>query len=152
MTKVFYLSEIVKFAIEKEIESVELYQKLAGSVSKPELQQLFRTLVVEEQKHKAFYSDMLSFVDLQQTPGVHEDDEYTAYMQEMIRAARAVAALTGEQLNDFVRVIDYAIAREKDSILFYVGLKHLVADKDKAAIDKIIYEEGRHIVFLARMR
>ena len=43
-------------------------------------------------------------------------------------------------------VIDHAIEREKDSILFYLSLKDCVPEKDRSLVDKIIAEERKHII------
>ena len=54
MTKILYLSEIVKFAIEKEEQSYALYEKLHNKVSDAKAKDLFRTLMEQELQHKAF--------------------------------------------------------------------------------------------------
>ena len=46
-------------------------------------------------------------------------------------------------------IIRRAVEKEKDSIVFYHGLKEFVPDKaDKNTIDEIIKEEMKHIVLL----
>ena len=52
MPKVFYLSEILKFALEKEQQSADLYQKLANQVSDAKDKAVFERLVQEELGHK----------------------------------------------------------------------------------------------------
>jgi rubrerythrin len=57
--------------------------------------------------------------------------------------------LTGKE--SIVDVLEKAIIKEKDSIVYYTGLKDFVlaqADKDK--IDDIIREELRHIRILSQ--
>lgn len=150
MAKVFYLSEIVKFAVEKEIESEELYQKLHDKASKVEAKELFAFLVGEEKKHEALYRKMLESVASEQTPGVSENSEYFDYMQEMINAGRAAGTLA--QYDDLKKACEFAIAREKDSVLFYLGLKNFVQAQDKAKVDVIIAEEGHHIAMLLKLK
>jgi rubrerythrin len=44
------------------------------------------------------------------------------------------------------------VAREKDSVLFYVGLKQFVPEKDRQTVNEIIREEVRHIVKISELR
>jgi rubrerythrin len=154
MGKLFYFSEIVKFAIEKEKESYALYEKLANKVSDVKLKDFFRVLMQQEKHHQEFYAEMLKHVAEQQSPNVKEDEEYNAYMQELIAESRKVFALDVDKLlaSDLVSILDYAAAREKDSILFYVGLKNYLPAKECGKIDDIISEEGRHLTLLMRIK
>ncbi len=48
-------------------------------------------------------------------------------------------------------VFEAAISKEKDSIVFYVGLKDILSSKeDKKTIDLLIQEEQKHLVDLVR--
>lgn len=152
MSKLFYLSEVVKFAIEKEQESFELYQKLATQVDVIEVRAIFEVLAREETKHKDFYSTMLAGVANEQSPGVREDDEYKAYMDELIASGRRTVALTAADFKDVKKVLDYAIAREQDSVLFYSSLKHFVTADAGVKIDAIIREEEKHAAILLQVK
>ncbi|EKE01536.1 MAG: rubrerythrin [uncultured bacterium] len=148
MTKLFYLSEIVKFAIEKEKESIALYKELSEKVSNNNMKDLFHQLMLDEEKHEDFYVNLLKTVPQEQSPGVKENEEYDAYMQELIFTSRAVPHLRLENLTDIKSALDYAAAREKDSIVFYVGLKNYLPEHNKEKIDPIINEESRHMAKL----
>jgi rubrerythrin len=152
MTKLFYLSEIVEFAIEKEKESIALYQALSDKASNEDAKDLFHQLMLDEKKHKGFYTELLSTIPQEQSPGVKEDEEYNAYMQELIAAGRSIPPLSLEKLNDIKLAIDYAAAREKDSIVFYVGLKNYIPEFNNEKIDAIIKEESHHIVKLLHLK
>ena len=145
MTKLFYLSEVVKFAIEKEKESIALYKKLAENVNSKAEKAMFHLLMQEEKNHEDFYTKLLNTVPKEQSAGVEENAEYEAYMQEMIAASRSVSTLSLDKLIDIKVALDYAAAREKDSILFYVGLKNHLPAPDQSKIDTIIKEEAKHM-------
>jgi len=49
-------------------------------------------------------------------------------------------------------VLNYAIAREKDSILFYSGLLNYVPRADREGIYAIIREEVKHAAQLTRIK
>jgi len=152
MSKLFYLSEIIKFAIEKEQESFNLYEKMATQVTDSELQKIFQRLAQEEVKHKDFYTTMLSTVKIEQSPGVKENDEYQSYVEALITDSRTVPTITATDFKNTNKVLDYAIAREKDSILFYSGLKNFVAATAHGSIDTIIREEERHAAILMKVK
>ena len=107
MAKIFYLSEIVKFAIEKEQESFDFYKALAEKEENAEIKSVFETLKLEEQQHEAFYKGMLNTVTEEQTPRVHEDEEYAVYMQTLIDASRQQSPRTAAEFSDTKVAIDY---------------------------------------------
>ncbi len=152
MAKIFYLSEIVKFAIEKEQESFDFYKALAEKEENAEIKSVFETLKLEEQQHEAFYKGMLNTVTEEQTPRVHEDEEYAVYMQTLIDASRQQSPRTAAEFSDTKVAIDYAIGREKDSIIFYAGLKNLILEKDQTIVDTIIREEAKHAAKLIKLK
>lgn len=152
MTKLFYLSEIVKFAIEKEQESFDLYTTLETKVSDANLKTIFQRLIKEEIKHKTFYSKMLENVKPEQSAGVKEDEEYLAYIQALIANSRSIAPLTDKDFANIPAVLDYAIAREKDSVLFYSSLKNFVPAAAQQEIDAIIHQEERHAALLEKVK
>lgn len=152
MSKLFYLSEIVKFAIEKEQESIELYTKLAEQAEQAEVKAIFQRLVQEEQKHKIFYGKMLEGIKVEQSPGVKEDADYDAYMMDIINSSRQAKALSADDIKNVIVALDYAIAREKDAVLFYTGLKNYVSSDDHPQVNVIIQEEEKHASILAKVK
>ena len=151
MATLLYINEVVNFAIERENESYALYQELAEKVAEAEAKSLFKVLMDEEQAHKKFYATFLSTIEAKQTPGVKEDDEYAAYMKTLIDSQRTVKKPTID-LTNLPEILDFAIAREKDAVLFYVGLENFVPDDDKSTVKTIIKEEGNHIVKLTNLK
>jgi rubrerythrin len=152
MGTVFRIGELLDFAVEKEEQSYALYRELAENIEKKELKEVFTQLMNEERSHKDTYSAMLSSVDDQRTPGVKEEDEYGLYLKTLITEQRSLSASPPVQPNKVSEVLDYAVRREKDSVLFYVGLKEYVSAKDRDTVEKIIREEARHIVKVSRMK
>lgn len=152
MAKIFYLSEIVKFAIEKEQESIDLYSALEKKVTDAGLKTTFQRLTKEEGKHKDFYSKMLTTVKPEQSPGVQEDDDYALYMQALIANSRSIPPLAEKDFTDIKAALDYAIAREKDSVLFYSNLKNFLPMREQQDVDIIIHQEERHAAILQKAK
>ncbi len=151
MGTLFYINEVVNFAIEREQESYDLYQELSEKVEKQEFKEIFQTLMEEEKKHKVYYSGLLSTVEEKWTPSAEGYDEYEDYMRTLIDSRRTVKK-PEINMGNIQEVLDFAIGREKDAVLFYVGLENYVPEKDKPTVKTIIKEEGSHIVKLTNLK
>lgn len=152
MATVFRIGELLDFAVEKEEESYALYKELAEKVEKKELEELFTELMNEERSHRESYASMLSAAEDQRSPGVKDDDEYGLYLKTLIEEQRRLSGSPPVRVDRIGEVLDYAIQREKDSVLFYVGLKDYVPKKDRETVETIIREEGRHIVKVSQLK
>ncbi len=152
MGTLFRMGELLDFAVEREEESYNLYKQLAETIEKDELKELFTQLMHEEMTHKDTYRGMLSAVEGEKTPGVADDDEYGLYLETLIDQQRRLSASPPVTVNNVTDVLDYAIGREKDAVLFYVGLKEFVPKKNRSTVEEIIKEEGRHIVKISRLK
>lgn len=147
MSRVFYFNEIIKFAIEKEEESIALYKNLAEKIGNESAKQIFLRLEKEEQKHKLFYSDMLDKDLHEELPEFLAGEDYDAYMRELIQTSRT-AIMPEINIANLNAILDFAVMREKDSVIFYVGLKNYLDDKMQAKIDFIIKEEAKHAAII----
>jgi rubrerythrin len=153
MSKIFYLSELLKFAIERETESFDLYTHMAEETKNAELKGLFRTLAEQETKHKMFYTAMLTHTPKEFTPKANpQDDEYMNYVKGLIDSKRTAKPISSEQLQDPIQALNYAIAREHDAVLFYTGLKQYVPKESHHKVDEIIHEEMRHASILTAVK
>ena len=152
MGTLFRIGELLDFAVEREEESYKLYKQLADTIEKDELKELFTQLMHEEMTHKDTYRGMLSAVGGERTPGVAEDDEYGLYLKTLIEQQSNLSAAPPVTANNVAEVLDYSVGREKDSVLFYVGLKEFVPKKNRSTVEEIIKEEGRHIVKISELK
>jgi rubrerythrin len=152
MGTVFRIGELLDFAMEKEDQSYALYKELSEKIEKQELKELFTQLMNDERRHKDTYSAMLSSAEGERTPGVREEDDYGMYLKTLIDEQRSLSASPPVRVENMAAVLDYAINREKDSVLFYVGLKEYLPRKDRETVEKIIKEEGRHVVKVSQLK
>ena len=105
----------------------------------------------EEKKHKALYTELLATVEQKRTPSADGYDEYDEYMKALIDSQRTVKQPPID-LGKILDVLNFAIEREKDAVLFYVGLENYVSEEDRPTIKTIIQEEGSHIVKLSALK
>jgi len=153
MTISFNIDEILEMAEQIERNGTRFYSLAAERLKQH--QDLFKRLAKQEEKHLAVFSGMrkkLSPADLEATsydPG----NENSLYLQAL--ADREVFKIDENPQESFppsitlAGAIDAAIRKEKDSIVFYAGMKKLVPEKlGREKINSIISEEYGHIAFL----
>jgi rubrerythrin len=145
VAKIFNFSEIIKFAIEKEIQSFQLYKKLAEQAKNKTIKEMLTDLMQQEHKHEEYFEKML--LDFKNTNEISAyDEEYKLYVQEMIAAGRKKGLIKNLDYNNLDSIVKFAVGREQDSILFYSALRNLLKQPEQTHnIDNIIFQEGQHI-------
>jgi rubrerythrin len=157
MSITFNAFEIFEMAEQIERNGVKFYRKAAQSISDQEVRQTLVDLADMEAEHEETFAGMrkqLSDED-RELRVFDPENEVALYLQAM--ASGHVFDLKkdpGEQLTGTETVEDIlklAIDAEKDSIVFYLGLKDFVPAKaGKDRVEAIIKEEMGHIAVLNR--
>ncbi|MEJ2095794.1 MAG: ferritin family protein [Deltaproteobacteria bacterium] len=151
----FNADEIFKMAIRIEENGARFYRKAAESQSEEENINALKKLAVMEDHHKLTFEKMRAQLSkAEKTATVfdpnNESAQYLAAMADTHGgegSPSAADALTGEET--IQEIIHIAIGLEKESILFYLGLKDMVPPQyGRDKLDNIIDEERRHIIQL----
>ena len=151
----FNADEIFKMAIRIEENGALFYRKAAESRSDEEHRSTLNKLAVMEDHHKLTFEKMRTQLsEAEKTATVfdpnNESAQYLAAMADTHGgegSPSAADALSGDET--IQEIIHIAIGLEKESILFYLGLKDLVPPEyGRDRLDKIIDEERRHIIQL----
>ena len=150
------LNSIAVFEIAERIErnGAAFYRRAAEMFDAPGVSKILLDLAVWENKHEQVFARMRA--QLSQRPaesGTPGNEQALPEPQVMaglavfgIRSDPADSLYGNESEADILRM---ALQKEKDSIVFYHGLKDFVGDKaGKDQIDRIIKEEMRHVVTL----
>jgi rubrerythrin len=155
----FNANEIFEMAIRIEENGARFYRKAAQSQLNEANRTALEKLASMEDHHKLTFESMrkgLSNVDKTSTvfdPN-NEASQYLAAMADTHGgegSLSAADALTGRE--SIQEIIDIAIGLEKESILFYLGLRDMVPPQyGRDKLDKIIDEERRHIIQLSAFR
>jgi rubrerythrin len=152
----FNADEIFEIAEQIEINGGNFYRRAAEGTGDPKTRQRLLELAAEEDEHRKIFAEMRAALS-----GREKGDTFAAPSEEVSRYLRAWAdgqvfdvrkdpaeSLTGEETaEDIYRM---ALGMEKDSVVFYLGLKGATPKtwgRDK--IDDIIQEEMRHIALLS---
>ena len=153
----FNADEILEMAEKIERNGARFYRKAAELVKDAVVSKLLQDLAVWEDGHERVFSSLRADLDHQEREPMVFDPEHetSMYLRAMadghVFDARVdpVDTLTGrESAEDILRM---AIGQEKDSIVFYTGLKEMISQTSgKVRIEEIIKEEMGHIGFLNR--
>jgi rubrerythrin len=156
MAITFNSDEVFEMAIRIESNGAVFYRKAAGMQSDAENKKFLEGLAAMEDQHQKTFAEMRKTLTEADKVGTvfdpyNEASQYLAAMADTLggEGSPTVAdALTGnETLEDILRT---ALGLEKDSILFYLGVKDMVPPNyGQEKIDEIIREEKRHVAQLA---
>jgi rubrerythrin len=153
----FNVFEIFEMAEQIERNGIKFYNKAAKSVSDKGARQMFLDLAAMEAEHEKIFAAMKNQLsDEERESNVFDpDNEMALYLQAMASGhvfdmeKDMSSQLTGtESVEDILKL---AIEAEKNSIVFYLGMKDFVpvrAGKDK--VEAIIKEEMGHIAVLSQ--
>ena len=158
MAIVFNADEVFEMAVRIENNGAAFYRKAAGLQSDIKNKKFLEGLANMEDRHEKIFTDMrTTLTEKDKEPKVFDPfDEVSQYLAAMAdtmggEGSPSVAdALTGnESLEEILKI---AVGLEKDSILFYLGIKDLIpAQSGKDRIDEIIKEERRHVIQLSKL-
>ena len=155
----FTADEIFEVAVRIEANGASFYRKAAASQSEESNRDFLEQLASMEDHHQLTFEKMRSDLkpNEKQATVFDPNQETAQYLAAMADAhggegsPRAADALTGDE--SIEEIIDIAIGLEKESILFYLGLRDFVPPEyGQDKLDRIIREEQRHIVQLNGFR
>ena len=158
MAIVFNADEVFEMAIRIENNGAEFYRKAAGFQSDSKNQKFLEGLANMEDQHRKIFSEMrTTLTEKEKGPKVfdpeNEASQYLAAMADTMggEGSPSVAdSLTGDETLE--EILQIAVGLEKDSILFYLGIKDLIPHQSgQDRIDEIIKEERRHVVQLSNL-
>lgn len=145
------------FALAEKIEvnGANFYRRASEMLKKNQkASKLLLELAAMEEEHRIVYAAMRAKLSEQEKENTIYDPE--DQMKDYITAIADMTVFNKEKQSSLTggespkEVMRMAIESEKDSIIFYLGLKDLVPDTSvRSRIDSIIQEEKKHVVILA---
>jgi len=147
------IHDVLEIAQQIERNGAAFYRKAAKSATQDKTRRLFAELAQQELEHESVFANMKKSLGT-------EPQQPTAKTHSLSPTAIAGLAVFGirpgpaEQFTGketLAEILRSAIAKEKDSIVFYTGLKGFTSDDQHTqTIDHIIDEEMHHIYTLNR--
>lgn len=155
MSVTFNAIEIFEIAERIERNGVKFYCKAAEGLSDEDIRQTLLSLAEMEAEHEETFANMRKQISHKERELItfEPENEMTLYLQAIanghifdLKKDPSEQLTCKETVEDILKL---AIDAERDSIVFYVGLKNFVpakAGQDK--VEEIIEEEMGHIVVL----
>ena len=155
MANIFSGSEIAELGIQIEKNGRDFYNGLVRKVADKKIQDILKHLAAQEEKHIAMFQQIRketeSYVPPESYPG-----EYFDYMRslagEYIFTKANTGAAAAESIKNTLDAVNKAIGFEKDSIVFYEGVKKIVPPEGQATVEKLIQQEQEHLRQLLAVR
>ena len=147
----FTADDVFEMAVQLERNGAKFYQDAAQHTDNLEYKKLLKGLSQMEVEHEKIFVKLRSELSENEKASTVFDPQ-----NESVLYLRALAdtKVFFEKEIDFSSkksVLKAAMLTEKDSIVFYLGMKEMVPEKyGKDQLDKIIKEEMGHIKILAK--
>ena len=147
----FNASEILLMAEKIEQNGAKFYRTCAEGVSDLNARQLLVNLASMEEKHEKTFQSMRSRLsDSEKQPTAFDPENETLMYLKALADTRVFFKKTVDT-SSLQEILKDAIHAEKDSIVFYLGMKEMVPPSlGRERIDAIIKEEMGHITLLSR--
>jgi rubrerythrin len=145
----FSVDEVIEMAVKTEVLGYQFYTEMGEKFKDQKgLQNFFNDLAEMEKGHEAIF---MKLKDKAVEAKVENPEEVGNYMRAMVESEffigseKAIPSL--EHVTNVKEALDFALGFEKETLLFFVGLRTLFSDA--APVDAVIKEEQRHIAQLS---
>lgn len=146
----FNADDVLKMAEQIEKNGAAFYRKAAADVADPDEKTFLLDLAAMEDDHEKIFSAMRKkLTQVEKAATVFDpENEAAAYLKAL--ADTRVFFEKEIDTASMEAILKAAILAEKDSIVFYLGMKDLVPDNlGQSRLDAIIKEEMSHIKLLS---
>ena len=143
------VNDILDLARQMEKRGGEFYQSAAATAPDAVTAQIFAKLARMEMDHEGVMEGLRALLV---QPGAVESSysrHWPGIASLLLSSVQEDLALRFAGLTDRERILRQAMEFEKDSVVFYAGLREMLArDEDRRKVDAIIREETGHILWI----
>ena len=146
----FTADDVFEMAKQLERNGAKFYHEAAQHTGNPEYKKLLQMLSDMEIEHEKIFIKLRSELSGNEKSSTVFDPQNESVLYLRALADTKVFFEKEIDFSSMKSVLKAAILAEKDSIVFYLGMKEMVPEKfGKDKLDKIIKEEMGHIKILA---
>jgi rubrerythrin len=148
--------EVIEMAVKTEESGQKFYTNTAKKTKPKQLSELFLFLAGEEEKHAKVFRGLYRTTKESPQSIPYNFDDVQRYLQAItdskffLGSDKALSYISKVKTSQ--ALLDYALAFEKETMLFYLEIGNLMKDKDKKLVDKIVAQEKEHIRKLSAMK
>lgn len=148
MGNIFAGSEIVELGIQIEKNGRDFYNTLTKQSKNPKAKDIFKFLAAEEERHIKIFQGILEKTEKYEPPESYPG-EYFAYMNALASEYIFTQKDKGEEIAKRTKTdkeaVDLGIGFEKDSIIFYEGMKKVIPPYHLNIVEELILQEQNHL-------
>ncbi len=147
----FTSQEIIETAISAEVNSKKFYEEMSKKVKEKEIKKLFEELANIEKAHINDFKSLYDKIKNKKEEIAGDEEEFSRYMRSYMESW---VFKTFEEkkdmvnVNDIQSILNFAISFERETILFYHGIKDNVSKEASKIVNEIIKQEIEHIINL----
>ena len=147
----FNAKDVFEMAKEIERNGIKFYSSAAEKVDRPDQRELLLSLAKMEEEHEETFKTMESELTGKEQTETVFDPENEALLYLKALADTRVFFEKEMDMSSMKAILKTALGAEKDSIVFYLGMKELVPEKfGKNRLDGIIKEEMNHVRLISK--
>jgi rubrerythrin len=149
----FSAAEIFDLAIQTERSGRAFYEAAAASATNEAVRKIMTGLARAEREHEALFRRLREGAS--EAPAESYPGEFEEYMDAFLRTRilkDEASALELVPTMDDLAALDFAIAFEKDTILFMYEVRELLPDADRPRINVLIQQEQTHVRLLQEVK
>lgn len=146
----FNADDIFEMAEQIEKNGAAFYRNAAEGIQDPENKAMLLELAKMEDQHEKIFASMRAELSAQEKQSTAFDPQGDA--AQYLKALADMRVFFEKKIDpgSMVSILKEAITAEKDSIVFYLGMKELVPENlGQTKVERIIKEEMGHISLLA---
>ncbi len=155
MGNIFRGSEIIELGIQIEKNGRDFYNVLTKNTKAKKASDIFKYLAGEEEKHIEIFGNILHKIGKYEPSGLDADD-YFAYMDVLASEYIFTKEDKGKEIAKHIRndleAVNMGMGFEKDSIIFYEGMKRTVPEYDVKIVQELILQEQNHLKILSDLK
>jgi rubrerythrin len=151
MPQEFNIDEIFTIAVDIEKNGEKYYRRAAELATDQDARKLLSDLADWENGHIKIFSDLHARMRDAGDKGITWDPygEVELYLQAVanrqVFTGEQDVAMFADSHSSLKEVLEFALAREKDAVVFYTSLDMVVGDVSEGKVNAIIKEEVSHI-------
>jgi len=155
MAEFFNAADVIGSALEMERRGQEVYRQLASASEDDEVKRFFENLAAEEARHEQIFAGMQARVGKAELPPWSTMEEYKSYLAALLDSHALFSPNQTDALYASADTLGGAVHAsmklEKDSMLFFQEMLHLVPESEHGLIQECIEEERKHLRQLAAL-
>jgi rubrerythrin len=147
VTAILKRQEVYRVAVEMERNGLAYYNVIAELATDPDTRSVYKYLASAEKRHLRLFKKLWTLSRQSPSPESYSG-EYKSYLRVLLKDlvfSSSASARSRAARSSNAAALNTGIKAEKDSILFYTEMLDMVAPEDRAAVQRILNEEKRHL-------